>query len=213
MKTDQLISLLAADAQPVDGRAHGKRMAGVFLVGGGLAALAAGGALGWRHYSSAELMQSALWWRWAFCLGVALAAALVVSRLARPGQVVQPAGRWLPLPFVAMVGLGLAELSAVAAEDRLGLVLGSSALECPWNIAALSVPAWLAGFWALRQMAPTQAVGAGAAVGLMAGALGALGYTAHCTELAAPFIAVWYSLGMTIPAVLGACAGPRLLRW
>jgi len=45
------------------------------------------------------------------------------------------------------------------------------------------------------------------------GALGALVYTLHCPELEAPFLGVWYVLGMLIPAVLGAIVGPRVLRW
>jgi hypothetical protein len=31
--------------------------------------------------------------------------------------------------------------------------------------------------------------------------------------MAAPFIGIWYLLGMLIPAVIGASIGPRLLRW
>jgi hypothetical protein len=38
-------------------------------------------------------------------------------------------------------------------------------------------------------------------------------YALHCPELAAPFIAIWYVIGMAAPVVLGAALGPRLLRW
>jgi hypothetical protein len=31
--------------------------------------------------------------------------------------------------------------------------------------------------------------------------------------MAAPFIGIWYLLGMLIPAAAGALVGPRLLRW
>jgi hypothetical protein len=31
--------------------------------------------------------------------------------------------------------------------------------------------------------------------------------------MAAPFIATWYLLGITLPAVVGALLGPVLLRW
>ena len=44
-------------------------------------------------------------------------------------------------------------------------------------------------------------------------AIGALAYTLHCPELAAPFLAIWYVLGMLIPTAFGAWLGPRLLRW
>ena len=54
---------------------------------------------------------------------------------------------------------------------------------------------------------------AGAAAGLLAGATGALAYALHCQEMEAPFLAIWYLLGMLIPAALGALAGRWLLRW
>ena len=49
--------------------------------------------------------------------------------------------------------------------------------------------------------------------GLLAGAGGALIYSLHCVEMAAPFIGVWYVLGMSIPAAVGAVIGPSVLRW
>jgi hypothetical protein len=38
-------------------------------------------------------------------------------------------------------------------------------------------------------------------------------YTLHCPELAAPFLGLWYVLGMLLPALAGAALGPWLLRW
>jgi hypothetical protein len=66
---------------------------------------------------------------------------------------------------------------------------------------------------AVHSLAPTRLRLAGAGVGLLAGALGALVYTVHCPEFAAPFLAVWYVLGMLIPAAVGALIGPYVLRW
>jgi hypothetical protein len=65
----------------------------------------------------------------------------------------------------------------------------------------------------MRSAAPTRPAVAGAAAGLLAGGLGATVYTLHCPELAAPFIGVWYVLGMAIPAAIGAVAGWFLPRW
>ena len=53
----------------------------------------------------------------------------------------------------------------------------------------------------------------GAVLGLFAGAMAALVYTLHCPELSPAFLVVWYSLGMLIPAAVGAALGERLLRW
>ena len=65
----------------------------------------------------------------------------------------------------------------------------------------------------MRGLAPTRPVRAGAAAGLLAGALAATAYTLHCPESQAPFLAVWYLLGILAPAAAGALVGPRLLRW
>jgi hypothetical protein len=68
-------------------------------------------------------------------------------------------------------------------------------------------------FWALRGLAPTRPVLTGAAAGWLAGAMAAMVYSLHCPEMEAPFLAVWYVLGMLASAGLGALAGTRLLRW
>jgi hypothetical protein len=65
----------------------------------------------------------------------------------------------------------------------------------------------------MRGLAPTRLRLAGAGVGLLAGAAGAFVYAFHCPELAAPFLGMWYLLGMAIPTALGALLGPRALRW
>jgi len=67
--------------------------------------------------------------------------------------------------------------------------------------------------WAIRGLAPTRLRLAGAAAGLLSGAVGALVYCLHCPELEAPFLGFWYLLGMLIPTAVGALLGPRLLRW
>ena len=65
----------------------------------------------------------------------------------------------------------------------------------------------------MKGLAPTRLRWAGAAAGLLAGAGGALVYALHCPEMAAPFIGIWYLLGMLIPTTIGALVGPRVLRW
>ena len=67
-------------------------------------------------------------------------------------------------------------------------------------------------FWVLRGLAPTRLTVAGAAAGLAAGAIASLVYSFHCDESAMPFIAVWYTLGILIPGLIGAIAGRFVLR-
>jgi hypothetical protein len=92
-------------------------------------------------------------------------------------------------------------------------VLGDSSAACVVSIAVLAMPTFIAAFWAMQGLAPTRPALAGAFAGLLAGAAGALVYAWHCPEMAAPFIATWYLLGIAVPAVVGALLGPVLLRW
>ncbi len=65
----------------------------------------------------------------------------------------------------------------------------------------------------MKGLAPTRLALSGAAAGLLAGSGGALVYALYCPEMAAPFIGIWYLLGMLIPTALGAMLGPRALHW
>jgi hypothetical protein len=119
----------------------------------------------------------------------------------------------LLLVVVAMVLLGTLTLLAAPAGERLETMLGHSWARCPINVLTLSLPALAGALWALRGLAPTRPRAAGLAAGLLAGALGALGYALSCTEVSPAFIAIWYSLGIGLAGTLGAALGPRILRW
>ncbi len=109
--------------------------------------------------------------------------------------------------------LSIVDLALAPAEARPNMLLGSSALLCPFFIAALSAPFFVAGIAFMRQAAPTRLTLAGASVGLAAGALGAWVYSFHCTEGGLPFLALWYSLGIIAVTAAGAVLGRALLRW
>jgi hypothetical protein len=51
------------------------------------------------------------------------------------------------------------------------------------------------------------------AAGLFAGATGAWIYSFSCNERSLVFVAIWYTLGIMLSGLLGALAGPRVLRW
>jgi hypothetical protein len=153
------------------------------------------------------------WVRAGYCASLALIALVAVGRLGRPGARLSLVPVGLALPVIAMWLLAIVVLLRAPARDRVALVLGHTALACPWLITLLAAPLLVALIWALRGLAPTRLRLAGAAAGFAAGAAGALVYTLHCPELAAPFFATWYLLGMLIPAGLGAWLGTRLLCW
>jgi hypothetical protein len=213
MKTEQFARLLATGLEPVDRRAPFRRAAWATLAGAALSALAMAAWLGIRPSLGEDIGEPMFWVKFALAASVAAGAARLALRLARPGTRTRSTA-WIVAAPLAAIWL-LAGLALLAAEPagRAALVLGDTWRSCPPSIAALSVPLLFAALWAARQFAPTQFALTGAAAGLFAGAAAAFVYAFHCPELAAPFLAVWYVVGMAIPAALGALAGPRVLRW
>lgn len=213
MRTDDLVSALARDAAPVAPARARRRFLGLLALGAALALVLMLVLLKPRP-DLAEAMRLPMFWLKVVWPGtVALAALLVVWRLGHPGARLGrgPAAALVPFAFVVL--LGLVVLWRAAPGERLGLVLGQTWFECPFLIALLAAPALGLSLAALRGLAPTRLPLAGAAAGLFAGAAGAFAYAFHCPELEAPFLAVWYVLGMLIPAAVGAALGRRLLHW
>jgi hypothetical protein len=84
---------------------------------------------------------------------------------------------------------------------------------CPWIIAALAIPIFIAALWALRGLAPTRQRWAGFSAGCLAGAAAAALYAIHCRDAAAAFVFSWYTAGILLPGLVGMLIGPRVLRW
>jgi hypothetical protein len=213
MKTDELIAMLASGVNPVEPDALRFRYTA---------------ALGWGAFGSTLLMAVLLgvrpdiveavrlpmfWVKLAFPAALLAAALLAVVRLSRPGVRIGRVPALVAAPVLAMWLLAAIVLLGAAPGERDELILGQSAASCPFTIALLSAPLFVAALWAMRGQAPTRLIPAGAAAGLLAGSGGALVYALYCPEMAAPFIGTRYLLGMLIPTALGALLGPRLLRW
>lgn len=199
MKTDRLIELLARRLVPV---------AGLGLLASALLALSLIGPV-----PAAMFATPVPWMKLAYAGAFAGAAGWLTARLARPiTRLAAPRGAVLAV-VGAMGLLGLLAWFATPGSDRMLVLLGHSWLSCPWNVAALSLPALAGSLWAVRGLAPTQPRAAGFAAGLFAGAVGACGYALSCPEQSAAFVAVWYTLGIGLTGGLGALLGQRVLRW
>jgi hypothetical protein len=213
MKTDELVTLLATGAGAVDPRAPVRRCAAA-VAGGVLAAAVMMAAwLGVRGSLAEDVALPMLWIKFAFVASLAAGGWIAAMRLGRPGAPLAGVPAALIAPVLAMWVLAAIALSGADAPRRAELFLGQTWNACPLNIAVLSVPVFAAALWGLKGFAPTRPALAGAAAGLFAGAAGAVVYTFHCPELAAPFLGTWYVLGMLIPTGLGAVIGPLVLRW
>jgi hypothetical protein len=211
MKTEHLIDLLARGAGPAPRGVVARRLLPAAGLGLGLAALLALTLIG--PVPAAMFATPAPWLKLGYTGALALAAGWLAARLAQPVARLTVPRQAVVGVLVAMLLLGSASWLATPAPDRLAAITGHSWQGCPWNVLLLSVPGMAAALWAVRGLAPTRLRAAGAAAGLMAGALGAFGYAFSCTENSPAFVALWYTLGMGLSALLGAWLGPRVLRW
>lgn len=211
MKTSELIGLLAQGAGPAPRVRPLRRL--LPAMGGGVlaAALLSIGVLG---LVPAHMVETpALWVKLGYSVLLAVAAAWLVARLALPLSHLRAPASSVSAVVVGMGLIGMAALWLAEPGERSAALLGSSWSRCPLIIPALAMPALAAALWTLRGMAPTRLRAAGFAAGLLAGALGVIGYSLHCPEQSLVFVAVWYSLGILVSGGLGAWLGPVALRW
>lgn len=213
MKTDDLIEMLAAGSDPVAAGTARRRFA-IALGWGGIGAF---GLLMLTLGINPELARMArdpmFWAKLAYTVALAGIAAAVALRLSRPGARAARVASALAVPLLAMWLLAGYTFDAATSAERDALIFGGTSGACPFNIALLSIPLFGALLWAMKGLAPTRLALAGGAAGLLSGAAASAIYCLHCPELGAPFLGLWYPLGMLIPAAVGAALGPKLLRW
>lgn len=213
MKTDELIHLLAADTLPVQRHVAARRLAVGLLFGLPVSVLLMLTVLGLNPALARYATLPMFWVKFGVPCLMALIALPLVARSGRPGADIRIAWAAWALPVGCLWALGLVVLLQAPAGEAGTLMLSRTWRVCAENIAVLSLPVFVAAIWTLKSLAPVRPALAGAGAGALGGASGAAVYALHCPELAAPFIAIWYVLGMALPVAAGAVLGPRLLRW
>ncbi len=213
MRTDDWVTMLATGAGAVEPHQAARRYAIAIGCGILVATLLMLALLGPRPDLAAAAMLPMFLVKIVFVTSFAAISLFISLRLAKPGLRLA----WLPgalaAPVAAIWLLAAVVLIRAAPAQRSAMFFGDTWNSCPFLIALLSAPVFVAMVWAMRGLAPTRLRHAGAAAGLFSGAIGTMVYSLHCPEMAAPFIGFWYLLGMLIPTAAGALLGPRLLRW
>ncbi len=213
MKTDDLISALSSDLDPVSKRAVLYRL--LIALGIGLA-LSAGLMVLWLGVR-ADLMNAMttgpFWMKFAYAFSVAVLGLGLIDRLARPDGEGGVFGPLILAPLGVMIALALYQLVGATPAERMHMMMGGSYQVCARNIVILSAPIFVALFLSLRALAPMRLTQAGAVAGVLAGAAGTFIYQFHCNESAAPFVAIWYTMGIVAVGALGALLGRLTLRW
>ncbi len=213
MKTDDLISMLATGPAAVDHAGDARRTAAQLALGAALALVFMWGLFGPRTDLAQAVALPMFSFKLVFTAAVAVASLWALRRLAVPGSPTQRLPLAVAAPVLVVWAVAALALFTTQPDTWSAQLMGSTWIQCPLNIALLAIPAlWLA-LRSLKNAAPTRLRAAGAAAGLFAGSVAAFAYTWHCPEMGAPFLAVWYVLGMSLPTAIGALLGPRVLRW
>lgn len=153
------------------------------------------------------------WVRFLFIVSVGGISAAVLARLGRPADASRVSLWLVVVPFALLALLAGTMLMMAPREARSGMLLGVSWDVCARNISLLALPLFVSALWIAKQFAPVRLRITGAIAGLFAGAGAALVYSLHCPEIEPAFLVVWYSLGMLIPAAVGAALAGKLLKW
>jgi hypothetical protein len=213
MQTSELIQQLSTQVTPVSRQSLVKRLLLVWASGVVIALAMLLMSMGVRRDLATAILTLPFWIKWGYTISLIVIGALLTKRFAHPEHQSKRVLWWLMLPASLLLLIAIYDLSQAPAEQIHHMWMGHSALMCPWNILAVSLPVFVAMMLIMRKFAPTQLQTAGFAAGCFAGASGATVYALLCNESGTPFILVWYSLGMLLPGLLGALLGSKILRW
>lgn len=212
MRTDDLIEAIAQDASartmPMSRRLMSATAVGCALAAAGLVATIGvrpdiWAALGTWRFDAKLLSVAAV-------LGGAWATA---RRLSRPEADARGTLAYIAVPVLVLVLAMSIELATTPAATWGARAVGSNAKLCLVAILGLALAPLAVLLATMRAGAPRSPTLAGAAAGLLSGAIGALFYAIHCPDDSPLFVALWYTPPILAMVGMGALFGNRLLRW
>jgi len=212
MKTENLVAALSADAL-----AQETPPRRAFLIAAAAGVLIAAALLMLTLRPRPDFMSAMHTVRFDFkfvvTLVLAASAFFVIRDMARP-EVRRSRLRMVLLaaPALMIVAVVL-ELIFVPQAEWMSRLIGHNMRFCTSFIPLFSLGPLALMLWALRRGAPANPARAGAVAGLLAGAIGAAFYAAHCFDDSPLFVATWYTLAIGFVTGLGALLGARFLRW
>ncbi len=212
MKTDDLIRVLAADDEGP------KTPLALALVYGLLPGIAISLVLytviiGPRPHLLDLITAPRVLFKIAFPLALFGCACALALRFVRPCGNPRPLLICLLILVLVLASAVVTELIILPHDLWWTRLVGHNARVCVVLIPTLSLAPLVGALVGLHYGAPTNPSIAGAAAGLLAGALGATLYATHCPDDSPLFVATWYTLAILIVISIGAIAGSRVLRW
>jgi hypothetical protein len=210
MRTDDLIAALSRDPVPVTPPVE-KLLLRSFAVTVPLALLLMLLTLGIRGDALEAISEGWFIWKLAVVAAFAVAGWSLTHAEAAPGRRLSLAA--IALAALAVIGGDIADITALGAAGWQERLFGDNWQQCLVSIPLLSLLPLAGALYALRDSAPTRPALAGAAAGLLAGAVGAFLYGLHCIDDSPLFLNAWYLAAMALMALAGAAAGRVALKW
>ena len=192
MKTEELVSVLSNNTEPVDRRLVGRTVNIALATGVAVAVGLTIAGLGIRPDLDTARALTFVFVKLGFTVAVVAVATLYLTRLARPGGERRISPMVAASPFVIIMLLATVNLAMAPRSHWDQMIVGDEWLECLLSVPIIAILPFAAVIWAMRQAAPTDLVRAGAFAGLISGSISAMAYAFHCTEDSLPFVAVWY---------------------
>jgi hypothetical protein len=213
MKTDDLISMLSTNVEPVDHRQIVRNIGLAVAAGAVVAVATVFFVLGPRAGLTTVATFIPALLKVAVTVIILVPASIYLIRLSRPGGERRSSVALVALPFIAVMLLAALSLTFVPSYHWNGKIFADEWLECLISIPLIAIVPFSVIVWAVRQMAPTDLARTGALVGLVAGCVSAIGYAVHCADDSVPFFALWYGGTIALCTFAGWKLGPKLLRW
>ena len=213
MKTEDLISMLSTNVEPVDHQQIVRNISMAVVAGATVALAIVFFVLGPRAGLTTVGTFIPALLKVAVTVIILVPASIYLIRLARPGGERTTPLAFVVLPFIAVMSLAAVSLAFASGYHWNGKIFGDEWLECVISIPLIAIVPFSVIIYSVRQMAPTDLARTGAFAGLVAGCLSAIGYALHCADDTVPFFALWYGGTVALCTVAGWKLGPKLLRW
>jgi hypothetical protein len=212
MDTDELIEALAAEA-----RQHAAPLSSVWWSAAGLAIILAAAvffaALGPRPDIAAAAETPRFLFKFVYTIALAVGAFGLARALSRPGGTWRKALPYLATAPVLIAMAVVAELFLLPPETWSAKLIGANSMACLTFISLIGIGPLAIFLLVLHHAAPARPAFAGAAAGVLAGAIAATFYAAQCTDDSPLFVATWYTIAIAGLAILGAAGASRFARW
>ncbi len=200
MQTEDLVAKLADGATVVPGNVMSKRLVVSLGIGLMVAIVLQLMTAGYRE--DFALAWTLIAMKFAACVSAGAIWFWFLRHLAAPG-----------------IGTTTQRLAAIGALGVIALIASFAPFEfsalgkCVTQVFFLAVPAFAALVVALRGCAPTRLIEVGFVAGIVAGALGTVGYSLDCVADDPTVVAFRYGAAVLVCGALGALAGRYVLRW